>query len=81
MDFLGISKRFKDMDDDASEYKVYELGPETDDFINDKGNRVQRRGDFEKDRFIVTAGCPWSDQPSPYTYKTEKGILLSNSLC
>ena len=46
------------MDDDASEYKVYELGPETDDFINDKGNRVQRRGDFEKDRFIVTVGCP-----------------------
>lgn len=35
-----------------SEYKVYELGPEADDFINDKGNRVQRRGDFEKDRFV-----------------------------
>ena len=35
-----------------SEYKVYELGPEADDFINDKGNRVQRRGDFEKDCFV-----------------------------
>ena len=35
-----------------SEYKVYELGPEADDFINDKGNRVERRGDFEKDCFI-----------------------------
>merc|ERR1711917_131142 len=34
-----------------SEYKVYELGPEADDFINDKGNRVERRGDFEKEYY------------------------------
>ena len=58
--FQSVTRWFKGMDDDVSEYKVYELGPETDDFINDKGNRVQRRGDFEKDRIIVTAGCPGS---------------------
>ena len=40
-----------------SEYKVYELGPEADDFINDKGNRVQRRGDFEKDCFVSSSFC------------------------